>query len=737
MRPPPDLDRLVKPRSVVVVGASAREASQGRRLYDNLVLHSALEGTVYAVNPAYQNIGEAPCWPSVAALPDAPIDAALVIVNASRVLEVLQQCAAKGIPFAIVMTSGFSETGESGRVLEAQIQTLCRETGLRVYGPNCPGFVNVRDRIGMTFSPAFRHDLNGGRIGLATQGGGLGRNMLQGLSYGPGIGLWFSAGNEADLEVADFVAYMACDERIDVIALLMEGIKDGRRLAQALALAREHDKRVVVLKVGRSEQGVKAAQSHTASVAGTAAINSAVFKQFGAIEVDDLDQLLAVSHLLTRARPAPGRGLCIYTFSGGTAALAADIAGASGLPLATFEPATRDALRALLPDFGSIANPVDTTADILRDTQAADECLRIVCNDPNVGAVLYPIPMDYGEVTDAIARSIVAVGRESPIPIIPVWMSRRRGGGFDILEREGLLPFVSISSAIEALLAVFGKAPPIAPVVQDTGVQVHAAQVAQAPAPSIRQDTQVPGASSMSEAAAKAMLAQAGLPVPTGQVATQVDAAVTHANTIGYPVVMKIVSPDIAHKTEAGGVKLNITDEASVRFAYADILSNVTQHVPNARIDGVLIERMLGAGGREVLIGVHRDPAFGLVLTFGLGGIFVEVLRDVVHRLVPLTAADAHELVRALAHGAILQGVRGQGPVDYDALERLVLQVSDFAQAHQATLIELELNPVWVGKQGAGVVALDALITLDSSLAHPAQAHAEEPTRLIQSAAES
>ncbi|MFA4912873.1 MAG: CoA-binding protein, partial [Burkholderiaceae bacterium] len=192
MRPPPDLDRLVKPRSVVVVGASAREASQGRRLYDNLVLHSALEGTVYAVNPAYQNIGEAPCWPSVAALPDAPIDAALVIVNASRVLEVLQQCAAKGIPFAIVMTSGFSETGESGRVLEAQIQTLCRETGLRVYGPNCPGFVNVRDRIGMTFSPAFRHDLNGGRIGLATQGGGLGRNMLQGLSYGPGIGLWFS-----------------------------------------------------------------------------------------------------------------------------------------------------------------------------------------------------------------------------------------------------------------------------------------------------------------------------------------------------------------------------------------------------------------------------------------------------------------------------------------------------------------------------------------------------------------
>lgn len=696
MKPFADLTRFVNPRNVAVVGASARESSQGRRLYDNLVLHSSVPGEVYAVNPAYQEIGGRPCWPSISALPPAEIDVALIMINASLVLDALRQCAVRGIPFAVVMTSGFSEAGEEGRRLEREIAELCEATGLHVYGPNCPGFVNVRDRLGMTFSPAFKDDLNTGSIGLATQGGGLGRNLLQGLSYGQGVGLWFSAGNEVDLEIPDFIAHMANDPKTSVIALLMEGVKHGRRLTAALELARARNKPVVVLKVGRSEAGVRAAQSHTASVAGTAAVNSAVFRQFGAIEVDDLDQLLAVSRLLTRITPKSGNGLCIHTFSGGTAALAADIAGAAGLPMAVFAPETKAALRKLLPDFASIDNPVDTTADILRNPEASAACLRAICADPAVGTVLFPIPMDYGSITDGMAQAIATVAAETETLIVPVWMSRRLGGGFQLLETAGLLPFLSLSDAIAALSkAIPWKRPERA--------------TAAAPA---HADAASDQARMLSEAAAKAMLRAAGLPIPEGVVAASAEQAAREAERLGFPVVMKVVSAQIAHKTEAGGVKLGIASAGAAREAYATIHESVARHQPDAIIDGILVERMLPPGGREVLVGVHSDAAFGLVLTFGLGGIFVETIRDVAHRMVPLSRDDARALLREIRYADMLDGVRGQAPADLAALEDLILRVSDFAWSRRDTLQELELNPVWVGAEGQGAMPLDALIGL-------------------------
>jgi len=694
MKPFADLTRFINPRNVAVVGASAREASQGRRLYDNLVLHSAVPGEVFAVNPAYGEIGGRPCWPSISALPEADIDVALIMINASLVLDALKQCAARGIPFAVVMTSGFSEAGEEGQRLEREIAELCRATGLHVYGPNCPGFVNVRDRLGMTFSPAFKDDLNAGAIGLATQGGGLGRNLLQGLSHGQGVGLWFSAGNEVDLEIPDFIAHMANDPQIRVIALLMEGVKNGRRLTSALELARARNKPVVVLKIGHSEAGVRAAQSHTASVAGSAAVNSAVFRQFGAIEVDDLDQLLATARLLTRITPKSGNGLCIYTFSGGTAALAADIAGGAGLPMAAFAPATKAALRKLLPDFASIDNPVDTTADILRNQQASVECLRILCADPGVGTVLFPIPMDYGGITDGMAQAIATVAAETDTLIVPVWMSRRLGGGFQLLETEGLLPFLALSDAIAVLAkAVPWKTPAALPAPSSPPAAAAAS-----------------GGRMLSEAAAKSLLREAGLPVPQGVVVANAEEAAELAARLGFPVVMKVVSAQIAHKTEAGGVRQNIASAGAAREAHAAILDSVARRCPEAKVDGILVERMLPPGGREVLVGVHRDAAFGLVLTFGLGGIFVETIRDVAHRMIPLSRDDARALVREIEYVEILEGVRGQAPADFDALEDLIVRVSDFAWQHREVLHEMELNPVWVGAAGQGAMPLDALI---------------------------
>lgn len=692
-----NLERLVNPRRIAIIGASPRETSQGRRLLDNVVEYSNFGGEVLLVNPAYDTIGTRRCWPSVQALPAGDIDVALVIVNASLVLDALRQCAARQIPFAIVMTSGFAEAGEEGKALEQQIRELCSRTSLRVYGPNCPGFVNVRDRLGMTFSPAFKDDLNAGSIGVATQGGGLGRNILQGLSFGDGVGLWFSAGNEADLDVPDFIAHMARDPAIRVIAVLMEGVKDGRRLAGALSLAREHGKPVVVLKIGRSELGIRAAQSHTASIAGSAAVNSVAFRQFGAIEVDDLDELVAVTRMLAAPARKDKGGLCIVTFSGGTAALAADIVGAHGLPLAELSEATRTALKTLLPAFASIANPVDTTADILRNAELTTECLRLICSDPNVDTVLFPIPMDYAGITAAMATTLIETAAEAQAMLVPVWMSRRLGDGFQRLEQGGMAPFLSLSAAINALKKA-GRAHLAAHSTAAEHVSPHAAAAA--------------GSKPLSEVDGKRLLREHDIAVPAGQLAHSAEQAVAVARELGFPLVMKVVSEQILHKTEAGGVRLGIDSEEQAREAFAAIRQTVAQRRPDAVIDGILVEKMLPAGGREMLIGVHRDEAFGPVLTVGLGGIFVEVLKDVAHRVIPITPADAHDMLREIRYFQLLEGVRGQAPADIAALEALLVRVSDFADQHRDTLLELDLNPVWVGASGEGAIPLDALLVM-------------------------
>jgi acyl-CoA synthetase (NDP forming) len=684
----PDLHRLVEPTSIAVIGASEREGSQGKRLFDNIVLHSDFDGALYPVNPAYAEIGGVPCWPSVAQIPAGSIDLALVMVNAALVLDTLAQCADRGIPFAIVMTSGFAETGGAGVVLEQRIAALCRATGLRVYGPNCPGFVNIRSRLGLTFSPAFKDDLNSGPIGLATQGGGLGRNVLQALGHGAGVSLWFSAGNEADLGLPDFVAHMARDPRIRVIAVLMEGIKDGPRLIAALRLAREEGKPVVILKIGRSDYGVLAAQSHTASLAGSADVNSAVFRQYGAVEVNDLHELAATSRLLANGLArGPAAGLCVFTFSGGTAAIAADIVGAAGLALVTLQEATSVRLQGLLPSFASVANPLDTTADILRDEALVEQCLRAVCDDPGVSVLLFPIPMDYGPITLRMAEAMVRVSRETDTAIVPIWMSRRLGSGWQHLEEQGLMPFFSLSDAV----GVLGKLLP-------------RRETASAPPLHASRRT------TLSEIEGKELLRRAGIAVPAGRLATSAEEAVACANALGFPVVMKVVSADIAHKTEAGGVKLGIDSEAAVRQGFAEIGRSVSAYRPHAHIEGVLVEKMYGDAGVEVLIGVHRDEAFGLVMTFGLGGVLVEVLKDVTHRALPVLPEEAGAMVREIRGHALLQGVRGGAPADVAALEALLVQVSDFAIAMGDRLLELDINPVWVGPAGQGAVPLDALV---------------------------
>ncbi|MEJ8858778.1 acetate--CoA ligase family protein [Variovorax robiniae] len=693
----PDLSKLVQPRNLVVVGGSQKPNSEGARLLNNLAA-SNLGGEVFVVNPKMTGEEKQRCWPSVSSIPPVAIDVALVLVRAALVPGILRECANRNIPFAIVMSSGFDEAGPEGQALGAEIRALCATAGLRVYGPNCPGLTNIRDRVGMTFSPAYKTDIHCGRVGLVTQGGGAGRNVLQGLAFGAvGVGLWLSGGNEIDLGSAEFIAHMANDPDIDVITVVLEGIKHGKRLAAALELARERGKPVVILKVGRSEYGAKAAASHTGSIAGAAHVNRAVFRQFGAIEVDDIDELVAVTRLIASPARPTSSAVAVITFSGGAGAMAADHTGLQGLQLANLAPDTVSRLRACLPHFASTSNPVDVTADALKNPDSTSACLRAIADDPGVGAIVIPIPADYAAITDSLSQVVADVALEIAKPILPVWMSRRLGPGFELMEQRGLGPFTSLSSALSALRKAVGSGDPVAASVEREG----------ATDPS--QDCAADRLFASGEAAAKQMLSRAGIPVPEGILAKTPEEAADAAEKLGFPVVMKVASEQILHKTEVNGVRLSILSTQQATSTFRDIVGTVGILRPEARIDGVLVEKMFDERGREMLVGIHTDEVFGRVITVGLGGIFVELLKDVSHRMLPISEGDAKQMLGELRHAAWLNEFRNRPAADIEALEALLVRISSFAMEH-TEIEEAEFNPVWVGPKGEGAYALDALI---------------------------
>lgn len=693
-----NLSALFDPRSVAVVGASDRPNSIGQRTVTNLVEHSDFVGELFLVNATKDEVMGRRAYRSVTELPCAP-DLAVIVVPAAAAVGVIRECGQKGIKFAVVLTSGFSEAGDEGKRLEQEIADITRQTGIRVYGPNCPGLVNNNRGIGFTFSPAYKLDRKAGPIGLVTQGGGLGRTFLQASGRGMGIGLWCSSGNEADLTVSDYINHMVSMPEVKVIVTLLEGINDPERFVQAALNAARSGKPIVALKVGKSEYGIKAAQSHTAALSGSAEVNSTAFRQLGIIEVNDIDEMIDTAALLARAVPPTDLSVAIYSFSGGTVALAADMLGEAQLKLAEFTPNTLDELSRLLPSFAAIHNPVDTTAEVLVNKDISHASLLQVARDPNVNAVLYPIPMEYGDTTLAACTDMVRVQAEVDKPIIPVWMSDKTGTGYDALVQQELVPFRSLSRAIKAISrwnqygrwrAGFDSSwKPALKASAETGESA--------------QDYQT-----YTEREAKSILARAGVRVPTGGVAATLEEALHLSAGIEGPVVAKIVSQDILHKSDIGGVRTGLRTDAEITDAWHGILENVREADPHARIDGILIEEMIAQRGVETLVGVHEDPLFGPVITFGLGGIFVEVFRDVSRRLLPLTPAQAREMIAETRCYTLLKGVRGQAAADIEALVQLLLAVSDFVIQGPLSVHELDLNPVIVGREGA--IAVDAVL---------------------------
>lgn len=695
--PDPSLSRLFDPQGIAIVGASAMPGKIGA-MPITLLLQHGYSGRIIPVNPRADIIAGLPALPGLDALDDT-VDLAILAVPAAHAAQALERARPGQVGAAVVFTSGFSETGSDGAAQQERLCTIARERGIRLLGPNCLGFMNVRRNVYATFSPAPANGVVApGGIGMVSQSGAFGAYAYS-MARERGLGLshWISTGNEADIDVADCIEWLARDTDTRVIMAYMEGCRDGAKLRRALAAARNADKPVVVTKIGRTQAGAQAAASHTAALAGDDAVYDALFRQYGALRARTIEEFFNLGYALdTWKRPPQGRRLGIFTISGGVGALMADEAADTGLALP--EPAA-DAQARLLQrvPFASGRNPVDVTGQAVSepglllataDDMLADgryDALAVFLAAAGSSEALWP-------TFEAFARQMQARHPGVPLAISALFPPARRRE----LERLGCLVFPDPSAAIRTIGAVAGLGSGPAPGVVETS-------------PATADAGALPLLDAYNEVQAMELLRLAGLPASPCVLAGDADAAVRAAASLGAACVLKVVSPDITHKSDVGGVKLNMQGDDALRSAYADILASVRQHRPDARIDGVLVAPM-APKGVECIAGVHCDPVFGPVVMFGLGGVFVEVLKDVSFRLAPFGRDDALAMIREIKGYALLQGARGTPPCDIGALAEALAALSRFAHARRADFSSVEINPLLALPEGQGVVALDAVV---------------------------
>ncbi|GLK95782.1 hypothetical protein GCM10008164_35220 [Achromobacter xylosoxidans] len=695
--PDPSLSRLFDPQGIAIVGASATPGKIGA-MPITLLLQHGYSGRIIPVNPRADIIAGLPALPGLDALDDA-VDLAILAVPAAHAAQALERARPGQVGAAVVFTSGFSETGTDGAAQQERLCTIARERGIRLLGPNCLGFMNVRRNVYATFSPAPANGVVApGGIGMVSQSGAFGAYAYS-MARERGLGLshWISTGNEADIDVADCIEWLARDTDTRVIMAYMEGCRDGAKLRRALAAARNADKPVVVTKIGRTQAGAQAAASHTAALAGDDAVYDALFRQYGALRARTIEEFFNLGYALdTWKRPPQGRRLGIFTISGGVGALMADEAADTGLALP--EPAA-DAQARLLQrvPFASGRNPVDVTGQAVSepglllataDDMLADgryDALAVFLAAAGSSEALWP-------TFEAFARQMQARHPGVPLAISALFPPARRRE----LERLGCLVFPDPSAAIRTIGAVAGLGSGPAPGMAETS-------------PATADAGALPLLDAYNEVQAMELLRQAGLPASPCVLAGDAEAAVRAAASLGAACVLKVVSPDITHKSDVGGVKLNVQGDDALRSAYADILAAVRQHRPDARIDGVLVAPM-APKGVECIAGVHCDPVFGPVVMFGLGGVFVEVLKDVSFRLAPFGRDDALAMIREIKGYALLQGARGAPPCDIGALAEALAALSRFAHARRADFSSVEINPLLALPEGQGVVALDAVV---------------------------
>ena len=688
---PHGLDPLFRPKSVAVIGAS----SDANRIGGRPVAYSkrAFKGAIIPVNPNAREIQGLAAYPSIRDVP-GDIDQAIIAVPAKAAMRATDECIAKGVKAAVMFSSGFAETGAEGRAMQVELARRCAAGGMKLVGPNSLGMFNAHAGLYSTFSSYFDPLWpRTGPVSIVSQSGAFGTYFLAiAAERGLGFSHFVATGNEADVDVAACVDWLADDPDTGVIMIYLEGCRDGARLRAALARAAENRKPVVAMKVGVSEQGVAAIASHTGSLAGSDAVFDAVFREYNAHRARSLDELVDVAYACAGGVFPKSPRLGVVTLSGGVGIQMADAAADLGLVLPRMPEAAQQKVLALVP-FAGPANPVDATAQVINDWSMFTTILGIVADEGHVDSVVSFLAHTGTTpgLMDRLKPAFLAVRQRFPDRVF-ILCARMPGELADAFTGAGFLIFEDPTRAVAAVaaLARLGRG----------FSKTHVPQLIEAPS------AQPLPAGPIDEVAAKRMLGAAGVPFAPERVARTRDEAVAGANEVGFPVALKVLSRDIAHKSEAGGVVLSLRSAEDVASGYDAMLACVRERAPTARVEGALVARMV-EGGIETVIGTKRDAIFGPVVMFGLGGVYVEVLKDVTLRLAPVDHAAAKEMIRAIKGYPLLAGARGRPPADLDALADALVALSRFAAAHPE-VASAEINPFIALPQGG--VAVDALI---------------------------
>ncbi len=698
-----DLRALLEPRAIAVIGASAELSKLNGRPLKHL-LDKGYPGRLYPVNPKYTTVAGLRCWPSVADLPER-VDLAIVVLPARDVVEAVRELGHAGVPFAVVFSSGFGETGDEGRRRERDLLEAAAAGGVRICGPNCLGFVNAFERVTATFSQYAEGPTPAGPVGFVTQSGAFGTAIAAlARQRGIGLGYFVNTGNEADVSFPEVMRHVIEDPRIRVGAGYVEGLRDGAGLVALAGRAMALGKPLVLTKVGRLGAGSRAAASHTGSLAGEDRVFDAVLRQHGVIRARNEEQMLDAVDVLASCTLPAGSGLGIVTMSGGAGVLMADRAEELGLQVPVLAPHTRDDLLAVIPDFASPQNPVDITAQFLARPALLTESVRIVLEDPQVHVGIVWLQLMHA-AADRIVGLFAQIRDSVSKPFVVVWVAAPESG-LRQLRELGIAVLRGAEPAVDAVAGLVAYAGAR----RRWGVQrtLSAARPAAGPTPPPLRLPEACGA--VDTATAVALLRDAGVPMLPVCRAADAQAAADAAQKLGWPVVLKIESPDILHKTEVGGVRLDLRSAEAVRAAFDELVAAARAHRPGARLDGVIVQPMAPGSGVEMVVGLQDDPVFGPVVMVGLGGVFVEVLRDVAFRRCPVAQDEAHRMLDELRGVALLGPVRGRAAVDRAALAEVIVAVSLFGLAAAPRLAELDLNPVRVDAEGA--VALDVVMVL-------------------------
>ncbi len=694
------MDKFFSPESVAVIGASRNETKVGYGLLKNLI-DAGFEGAIYPVNPKAEEILGLECRPSASDIP-GELDLAIITVPPGAVLSVIDDLGAKKVPAAVIITAGFKESGPEGARLESALLEKTSGYGMRIIGPNCLGIIDTHSRLNASFAAGTARE---GNIAFFSQSGALCTAILD-WSQNQHIGFskFVSLGNKSDVDDVDLLTFLGNDDRTDVILGYLEGVRDGARFMEA-AFETAKKKPVVIAKSGSTAAGARAASSHTGTLAGSEEAFRAAFAQSGIIRAESIQDLFDFATVFASKRRAGGGRVAVVTNAGGPGILAADAVEKSALTMADFTKETVAVLRKGLPETAALYNPVDVIGDA--DADRYRLALRAVAADPNVDMLLTILTPQAVTKPDEVAQAVrdAYAGVEKPFAV-SFMGGPRVAAAIDAMSEDGLPDFEFPDRAVRALEAVHAFSQN-AKREKETVERFHTDE---AVVKRMLSEAAASGRLEISDAEARKIVSAYGFRTPKSSVATSGDEAASISDEIGYPVAMKIASPDILHKSDIGAVKVDIPDAKRARTAFREIINNSKDRMPDAHIWGVSVQEMIERG-REVILGVSRDPQFGPLIMFGLGGVYVEVMKDVSFRIAPIGSRETDAMIREIRSFPLLRGVRGEKPVDLDALRESVLRLSQMVTDFPE-IVEMDVNPLMLfpGKEGA--VALDVRITV-------------------------